>query len=57
MRSTHARPWPEGQPTRPGARCEMSDLLETECACGKHRKEETSEPGPASEQELDFRDW
>jgi hypothetical protein len=35
----------------------MSDLLETECACGKHRKEETSEPGPASEQELDFRDW
>jgi hypothetical protein len=55
-RKGFARPYPEGQPTRPGARCELSDLLESECACKKHRKEEPRVgPTEAEEEELDFR--
>lgn len=54
-RNGFARPWPEGQPTRPGARCEMSDLLVEECACRKHAKPEPQGDGTVEEQELDFR--
>lgn len=53
QRNGFARPWPEGQPTRPGERCPMSDLLVTECACKKHRGEpkESTEAEPV---DLDF---
>jgi hypothetical protein len=53
-RNGYARPYPEGIPTRPGARCPMSDLLESECACPKHRgkKEETDDR--AEPLDLDF---
>lgn len=44
------------EPTRPGERCELSDLLIDECACRIHKKGETlSDPREAQEEELDFR--
>lgn len=52
-RNGFARPWPEGEPTRPGARCPMSDLLVTECACHKHAKKEKDD-NTAEPIDLDF---
>lgn len=50
-----SRPWPEGEPTRPGVRCPLSDLLPEECACKNHaKKEPPSEPGPAEPFDFDF---
>ncbi len=49
------RPWPEGEPTRPGERCVLSDLLVNECACRVHRKPEKEIDGDVPEEELDFR--
>lgn len=44
------------EPTRPGARCALSDLLESECACRIHKKTEILDgPTDAQEEELDFR--
>lgn len=55
-RSGYARPWPEGEPTRPGVRCELSDLLPEECACKIHAKKEPDNgPRPAEPEEFDFR--
>lgn len=52
-RNGFSRPWPEGEPTRPGARCPMSDLLETECACKVHAKKDDSD-NTAEPIDLDF---
>lgn len=44
------------EPTRPGERCALSDLLVPECACRIHKKRETLDgPREAQEEELDFR--
>lgn len=52
-RDGFARPWPEGQPTRQGERCPMSDLLVTECACKNHAKKEVHDDR-AEPVDLDF---
>lgn len=44
---------PVREPTRPGARCELSDLLIAECACRVHKKKEVTD-GPADPLDLDF---
>lgn len=50
-RNGYARPWPEGEPTRPGARCAMSDLLVTECAHCRPKEEKDDRAQPL---DLDF---
>lgn len=57
FRGGYARPWPEGEPTRPGERCAMSDLLVTECACKNHRgkeKDDGNTDNTAEPLDLDF---
>lgn len=56
MRNGFARPWPEGQPTRGGERCPLSDLLVSECACRNHRgkKDESDDDKVAEPLDLDF---
>lgn len=53
-RNGFSRPWPEGQPTRPGERCPMSDLLPSECACKNHAKKDTDNDHTAEPIDLDF---
>lgn len=55
FRNGFARPWPEGIPRQSGERCELSDLLVSQCACRIHKKPEEKTDGEAQEQELDFR--
>lgn len=53
-RNGFSRPWPEGEPTRRGERCSLSDLLITECACRVHEKKEKDDDHTAEPLDLDF---
>lgn len=53
FRNGFARPWPEGQPRQSGDRCELSDLLVSQCACRIHKKEEVTDD-LAEPEDLDF---